>query len=64
MGNKEINLKGLQFENGDIIIAKSPNDSFMGKGFIYYVKVKNINGCVKIYTEGEMIEIYDFNDNE
>ena len=51
MKTKEIALKGLQFENGDIILAVSNGRYF----------VKTTDG-IFAYTETEMLKIYDFTD--
>lgn len=53
MKTKEITIKGLQFENGNIIIGISNGNYF----------VKTSDG-IFTYNLEEMIEIYDFNDNE
>lgn len=55
MKNKEITIKVLQFENGDILLAV---DSNTGDSH-----VKTVDG-VFIYSDNEMIEIYAFNPNE
>ena len=55
MKNKEITIKVLKFENGDIVLAV---DSNTGNSH-----VKTSDG-IFIYSENEMIEIYDFNPNE
>ena len=53
MKNSEITIKALKFENGNILIGVSNG--------AYFVKTSD---GIFTYNLEEMIEIYDFNDNE
>ncbi len=55
MKHKEVTIKALRFENGDMILAV--NQDSKGRAYQYFVKTSD---GVMVYNPEEMKEIYGF----
>lgn len=55
MKTKEVSIKALQLENGDLIIGCDKNKSFGQSGNVHYVKTSD--GIMQ-YSDSEMLEVY------
>ena len=56
MKTKQINIKVVEFENGDILLGHH-YDSY---GLEFFVQIKEKSGThIALFNEGEMLEIYN-----